>query len=244
MHAATDSSGPGPSSSATSDLAALAARGRLLESLRDALHRSEPELELEAKLTVVHDADDPRVLLDLALPVGADLGDVLVDRCGVTAEMTPRYYVGDGVEYSRFVYEGSELLKIKRHDVVDVGGMPVMRSEETFEHDPARIDALVAGPGIEPVGSMTKRRAKHFLFDTGTGRAYSAAATVCTHEGRYQRQLEIEYYGDAHLPPLHGHVGSIAEDVAALARRVMAASRVDLVPASERKLDFLLATSQ
>jgi hypothetical protein len=100
-----------------------------------------------------------------------------VDLC---SDLVSYFFVGDDTEYSVFTWEGSKLLKVKNHKIVEADNFYVFENVELFERDVNKIRETILAPHVQHIGSMRKQRIKDFVFDTFDGRFYSIATTICS----------------------------------------------------------------
>lgn len=174
----------------------LALTGNLVASLGDRVRRAFPDVEVEIKFSLANGESAKEVLARL-VPVWQDSKEFVVDyvRDGESS-MRPRYVIVDGVEHSEFIYAGQPVVKMKKHEVVYSGDIPVMVSSEVFHEGDAAIYWIQENQESLAY-ELDKHRAKVFLLSRRTGDVYSAAITVCKIDNEQQTQLEVEYFGSA-----------------------------------------------
>lgn len=149
----------------------------------------------------------------------------------------------EGYEYSVFLYEGKIMLKIKKHEKKTYSLTNVFKSSEQFVYDGVKILEYINSNNLIYMGSMRKERVKDFIIDFKSGVVYASAISLCTVNGKEQKQYELEYYGDF-LPDAE----SIAEEDILhelhLKNIIIQEHMSDVFVASqETKLDFLLKNS-
>ncbi|MFD1956888.1 hypothetical protein ACFSL6_22605 [Paenibacillus thailandensis] len=166
----------------------------------------------------------------------------IIDPVQTVSTMNTHFFmdIENNTEYSVFNYDGQLMLKIKKHQLLEYGRMPVYANVETFQYEKNRIRHILEQPHVRYVGTMTKNRIKDFLMNNHDGRIYSLAVTICEANDRFQYQFEIEYNGyssqresileDEDL--LIGKLVQVGEDIYSSANAFMKPSR-------ERKYEFV-----
>ncbi|MBI4434514.1 hypothetical protein HY635_01735 [Candidatus Uhrbacteria bacterium] len=184
-------------------------------------------------------------------------GDKLVTRVS--------FFVRNNREYSYFVYRRARMLKVKRHDVMMRGGLPIFKNEESLlidcrdfadklhhlrhrfvRHSYRLVDLgpLMRRLRFNPttrVGEMIKTRVKDFVLDTRDGRVYAVAVTFCASRGRTQKQLEVEYAG--YIAGVPGRTANSEREIVArtveLSKYIQNCLPAMLTLSTERKYTFV-----
>lgn len=142
-------------------------------------------------------------------------------------------------EYSVFLYEGKIMLKIKKHEKKLHSSTNIFKSSEQFVYDGTRILEYINSVNLVYMGSMRKERVKDFIIDFKSGFVYASAVSLCTVNGREQKQYELEYYGDF----LSDDEKMVEEDILHelhLKNMLIKEGMSDtFVPSQETKLEFL-----
>ncbi len=174
-----------------------------------------------------------------------------------------QFFIGKNTEYSKFVYRGAKMIKVKRHKIIKGNPFSIFKNDESLiidktdfktklhdlryrfkrhNHTLENLDEYITKlPKLIPIGKMTKERVKDFVVDNEDGRIYAVAVSFCTSNGVIQKQLEIEYSG--YLPSFKRNRTATEKEVIAGVQAVSNYIYLQLpkllTPSIERKFSFV-----